>query len=100
MEDGRRLITGANLYLLRNRLDFLMLYAMMLRGESTREAELADLYSVLLSDESSEYPSLVLRTAPVRPFRWRWEGTSVCCTTTRRYIIEIWSSAPSESSRR
>jgi hypothetical protein len=40
MEDGRRLITGADLYLLRTRLDFLILHAMMLRGESTRKAEL------------------------------------------------------------
>jgi hypothetical protein len=48
MEDGKRLITGADLYLLRTRLDFLILHAMMLRGESTRKAELADFCSVLL----------------------------------------------------
>jgi hypothetical protein len=63
MEDGRRLVTGADLYLLRTRLDFLMLYAMMLRGESTRKAELADLCSVLLPNESSECLGLVLRTS-------------------------------------
>jgi len=38
-----------------------MLHAMMLRGESTRKAELADLCSVLLPDESSECLGLVLR---------------------------------------
>jgi hypothetical protein len=63
MEDGRRLITGADLYLLRIHLDFLMLHAIMLRGESTRKAELADLCSILLPDESSEYLGLVLRTS-------------------------------------
>lgn len=63
MKDGRSLIAGADLHLLRTRLDFLMLHAMMLRGESTRRAELADLYSVLLPDESSEYLGLVLRTS-------------------------------------
>ena len=50
-EDGRQRIAGTDLYLLRTRLDFLMLHAMMLRGESTRKAELADLCSVLLPDE-------------------------------------------------
>ena len=40
-----------------------MLHAIMLRGESTRKAELADLYSVLLPDESSECLGLVLRTS-------------------------------------
>jgi hypothetical protein len=39
-----------------------MLHAMMLREESTRKTELADLYSVLLPDESSECLALVLRT--------------------------------------
>jgi len=60
--DGRQRVTGADLNLLRTRLDFLMLHAMMLRGESTRKAELADLCSVLLPDESSECLGLVLRT--------------------------------------
>jgi hypothetical protein len=63
MKDGRRLITGADPYLLRTCLDFLMLHAMMLRGESTWKAELADLCSVLLPDEGSEYLGLVLRTS-------------------------------------
>jgi hypothetical protein len=36
---------------------------MMLRGESTRTAELANLYSVLLPDEGSECLDLVLRTS-------------------------------------
>jgi Centromere DNA-binding protein complex CBF3 subunit, domain 2 len=62
MENRRRLITEADLYLLRTRLDFLMLHTMMLRGEFTRKAELADLCSVL-PDESSECLSLVLRTS-------------------------------------
>jgi hypothetical protein len=62
MEDGRQLVIGADFHLLRTRLDFLMLHAMMLRGESTRKAELADLCSVLLPDESSECLGLVLRT--------------------------------------
>ena len=46
-----------------------MLHAMMLRGESMRKADLADLCSVLLPNESSEClgPSCV--PAPVRPFR-------------------------------
>jgi hypothetical protein len=35
---------------------------MMLRGESTRKAELADLCSVFLPDKSSECLALVLRT--------------------------------------
>ena len=63
MEDGRRLVTGPDPYLLRTRLDFLMLHAMMLRRESTRKADLADLCSVLLPDESSECLGLVLRTS-------------------------------------
>jgi hypothetical protein len=63
VEDGRALISGADLNLLRTRLDFLMLHAMMLRGESTRKAELADLCSVLLPGESSECLGLVLRTS-------------------------------------
>jgi hypothetical protein len=54
MKDGRWLITGADLYLLRTRLDFLILHTMILRGESTRKTELADLYNVLFPDESSE----------------------------------------------
>jgi hypothetical protein len=40
-----------------------MLHAMMLRGESTRKAELADLCSVLLPDEGSECLGLVLCTS-------------------------------------
>jgi Centromere DNA-binding protein complex CBF3 subunit, domain 2 len=36
---------------------------MILRGKSTRKAELADLYSVLLPDKGSEYLGLVLRTS-------------------------------------
>jgi hypothetical protein len=63
IEDGSQLITGPDLNLLRTRLDFLMLHSMMLRGESTRKAELADLCSVLLPDESSECLGLVLRTS-------------------------------------
>ena len=59
--DGRQRVTGADLNLLRTRLDFLMLHAMMLRGESTRKAELADLCNIL-PDESSECLGLVLRT--------------------------------------
>jgi hypothetical protein len=62
-EDGRQRISGADLNLLRTRLDFLMLHSMMLRGESTRKAELADLCSVLLPDEGSECLGLVLRTS-------------------------------------
>jgi hypothetical protein len=62
IEDGR-LITGADLNLFRTRLDFLMLHAMMLRGESTQKADLADLCSVLLPDESSECLGLVLRAS-------------------------------------
>jgi hypothetical protein len=54
-------MAGTDLYLLRTRLDFLMLHAMMLRGDSTRKAELADLCSVLLSDEGSECLGVVLR---------------------------------------
>ena len=63
IEDGRQLVTGADLHLLRTRLTFLMLHAMMLRGESTRKAGLADLYSMLLPDVSSECLGLVLRTS-------------------------------------
>jgi len=63
MEDGTQLIIGADLNLLRTRLDFLILHTMMLRGESTRRAELADLCSVLLPDESSECLGLILRTS-------------------------------------
>ena len=63
MEDGQQRLTETNLYLLRTRLDFLMLHSMMLRGESTRKAELADLCSVLLPDEGSECLGLVLRTS-------------------------------------
>jgi len=62
-EDGRQRIGGIDLNLLRTRLDFLMLHSMMLRGESTRKAELADLCSVLLPDEGSECLGLVLRTS-------------------------------------
>jgi hypothetical protein len=47
----------------RSSLDFLILHTMILRGESTQKAELADLCSVLLPDESSECLSLVLRTS-------------------------------------
>jgi hypothetical protein len=39
-----------------------MLHAMMLREESTRKAELADLCSVLLPNKSSECLGFVLRT--------------------------------------
>ena len=63
IKDGRQLVTGADLYLLRTRLDFLMLHAMMLRGESMRKADLADLCSVLLPNESSECLGPVLRTS-------------------------------------
>jgi hypothetical protein len=63
VEDGRQRLTGTDLYLVRTRLDFLMLHSMMLRGESTRKAELADLCSVLLPDEGSECLGLVLRTS-------------------------------------
>jgi hypothetical protein len=63
VEDSKVLIPGTDLPLLRTRLDFLMLHSMMLRGESTRMAELADLCSVLLPDESSECLGLVLRTS-------------------------------------
>jgi hypothetical protein len=62
IKDGRQLVTGADFHLLRTRLDFLMLHAMILRGESTRKTELADLCSVLLPNKSSECLSLVLRT--------------------------------------
>jgi hypothetical protein len=61
MKDGRRLIIEADLYLLRTRLDFLILHTMILRGESTRKTGLVDLYNMLFPDESSEYLSLVLR---------------------------------------
>ena len=54
-------MAGTDLYLLRTRLDFLMLHVMMLRGDSTQKAELADLCSVLLSDEGSECLGVVLR---------------------------------------
>ena len=54
-------MAGTDLYLLWTRLDFLMLHAMMLHGDSTRKAELADLCSVLLSDEGSECLGVVLR---------------------------------------
>src|SRR5947207_1400047 len=54
MKDGPQPVIGADFHLLRTRLDFLMLHTMMLRGESTRKAELADLYTVLLPYESSE----------------------------------------------
>jgi hypothetical protein len=57
--NGRQRISGTDLNLLRTRLDFLMLHSMMLRGESTRKAELADLCSVLLPDEGSECLGLV-----------------------------------------
>jgi hypothetical protein len=40
-----------------------MLHAMILRRESTRKTELENLSIVLLSDESSECLSLVLRTS-------------------------------------
>jgi hypothetical protein len=62
-EDGRQRISGTDLNLLRTRLDFLILHSIILRGESTRKAELADLYNVLLPDEGSEYLGLVLRTS-------------------------------------
>jgi hypothetical protein len=63
VEDEKQRISGTDLNLLRTRLDFLMLHAMILRGESTRKAELADLCSVLLPDEGSECLGLVLRTS-------------------------------------
>ena len=61
MEDGRQQMTRADFHLLYTRLNFLMLHVMMLRGEFTRRAELADICSVLLPDESSECLGLVLR---------------------------------------
>jgi hypothetical protein len=63
IKDEKQRISGTDLNLLRTRLDFLMLHAMILRGESTRKAELADLCSVLLPDEGSECLGLVLRTS-------------------------------------
>jgi hypothetical protein len=83
VEDGRQRLTGTDLYLLRTRLDFLMLHAMMLRGESTRKAELADLCSVLLPDEGSECLRLVLRTNAGKMSDWCLEvpsGNSVVAT--------------------
>jgi hypothetical protein len=62
-EDGKQRISGTDLNLLRTRLDFLMLYSIILREKSTRKAELADLCSVLLPGEGSEYLGLVLRTS-------------------------------------
>jgi hypothetical protein len=68
-------MAGTDLYLLRTRLDFLMLHAMMLRGDSTRKAELADLCSVLLSDAALRHRDPVL--CPVGALaHWlvpRWE---------------------------
>ena len=61
IENRRRLIIKADLNLLRIHLDFLMLHAIILRGESTQKAELVDLYSVLLPNESLKYLSLILR---------------------------------------
>jgi hypothetical protein len=72
-----------------------MLHAMILRVESTRKAELADLCSLLLPDESSAYLGLVLRTSAGKTIPLTIERTSVCSTTTRRCVIGIRSSAPS-----
>lgn len=63
VKNGRQRLTETDLYLLRTRLNFLMLYTIILRGESTRKAELADLCSVLLPNKGSECLGLVPRTS-------------------------------------
>ena len=48
-------------HLLRTRLDFLLMHSMMLRGKSTRRAELSDLCAYDLSNEEFECLALILR---------------------------------------
>jgi hypothetical protein len=49
-------------------------YTIILRGESTRKAELADLYNVFLSDEGSEYLEFILRTSAGKTIPLALEG--------------------------
>jgi hypothetical protein len=47
---------------------------MVLREESTRKAELADLYNVLLPDENSECLNLILHTSAGKTIPLAMEG--------------------------
>ena len=54
-------MAGGEWHPLRTRLDFLLMHSMMLRGESTRRAELPDLCAYDLLNEGSECLALILR---------------------------------------
>lgn len=58
---GEQKLVGDEVCLARTRLDLLFLHSMMLRGETTRGAELPDLASHLLPNEGSECMAIVLR---------------------------------------
>ena len=58
---GEEGVAGGEWHFLRTRLDFLLMHSMMLRGESTRRAELPDLCAYDLPNEGSECLALILR---------------------------------------